>query len=172
MSGKKTAAAAFLSKAPVEGAELAKAQKAFVNSLNFKKKTDEEVMKLHMEYSVATADAKRDMVNKWLSTGKNMSVFMKEEVQTNQKQTVTDTKGYLMPGQVAEFMAIRLEFFAGDVDEFKVLLGNSQKKTLPCIGMTCPVFPASHSKIRPLGQPKMMGDHPLCLPVPLAGHHC
>ena len=44
-----------------------------------------------------------------------MGVFMKEEVQTNQKQSVTDTKGYLMPGQVAEFIY---------VEEFKVLGGS------------------------------------------------
>ena len=63
-------------------------------------------------------DAKKAMVAKWLGSGKNVSVLVKEEHNTKQKLEEAGRVGYLKPGQVAEKMGIKIEYFPNS-KEFK-----------------------------------------------------
>ena len=98
-----------------------KEQRAFLNQILYLKKGSDQpaaIQALHEEYLASNMEAKKSMVSKWISSGKNVSVLVKEEQNTLQKLEEAGRVGYLKPGQVAEKMGIKIEYFPNS-KEFK-----------------------------------------------------
>ena len=89
-----SASSAALATAPLPTAPLPtpavtlKEQRAFLNQILYLKKGSDQpvaIQALHEEYLASNMDAKKSMVSKWISSGKNVSVLVKEEQNTLQK---------------------------------------------------------------------------------------
>ena len=120
-----SASSAALATAPLPTAPLPtpavtlKEQRAFLNQILYLKKgSAAAIQALHEEYLASNMEAKKSMVSKWISSGKNVSVLVKEEQNTLQKLEEAGRVGYLKPGQVAEKMGIKIEYFPNS-KEFK-----------------------------------------------------
>ena len=116
-----SASSAALATAVPTSAVSVKEQRAFLNQILYLKKTGnqpDEIQAIHDEYLASQLDAKKAMVAKWLGSGKNVSVLVKEEHNTRQKLEEAGRVGYLKPGQVAEKMGIKVEYFQNS-KEFK-----------------------------------------------------